>query len=625
MKLNKINGKLGKLEVCKPLPRTLLITMLQVTNLSKSYGQNTLFRDVSFSINAGERVGLVGRNGHGKTTLFKIFTGEEEADSGSVSGPRGYRIGHLSQHLSFQSPTVIEEILSGPISGEEWEVEHRAKAILQGLGFNEQMISSSPLLLSGGFQIRLNLVKLLVSQPNLLLLDEPTNYLDILSLRWLADFLNSWSGELMLITHDHGFMDQVTTHTLGIHRGSARKIAGSTQKYFEQLAMEEEVHAQSVRNQQKKIEHVETFIRTFRAKASKAKAVQSRIRALERMDKLESLEAIDELSFRFAYDPSPNKVALQTKHLSFAYGEASPRLIEDLTVAIASSDRIGIIGRNGKGKSTLLRLLAGELKPIDGELSYAPNTKLAYFGQTNVERLTSSRTVEEELMSCMAQPNRTVARTIAGIMMFEGDNALKHIRVLSGGEKSRVSLGKIILSPANLLLLDEPTNHLDMYSSEALLEALDSFPGAVMIVTHSELFLRELATKLIVFDRGEVTLFDGGYDDFLERVGWSDDAVEKKKTFSTKDKSKESKKSSKDKSPRIGNFQKESQRIEKRIEELDAFVAEKTDELVSIATKGYRREGADLANVINDAKKELDELYERLDQVLQEIDKDRES
>jgi ATP-binding cassette subfamily F protein 3 len=432
--------------------------MIQISNLAKRYAGQILFEGVSFSINSGEKIGLVGRNGEGKSTFFKLLTGAEEADDGQISFPSGYRVGHLSQKLVFSEPTALEEALTALEGDAVWTDGHKVEAVLEGLGFDDQLKNTEPAKLSGGLQVRLNLAKLIASDPDLLLLDEPTNYLDIVSLRWLEKFLLAWRGELILITHDQGFLNKVISHTLGIHRKDFRKIAGPTSGYYSQLAMEEEVHEKSRLNQEKKIKETEKFINTFRAKASKAKAVQSRVKELEKMDKLDKLSEIDTLDFNFSHTAFPGKRMMEVREISFSWKEDQP-LISDLSFTIGAKDRIGIIGKNGKGKTTLLRLLVGELQATSGEFQSAPKLESAYFGQTNVERLNQKATIEQELMSLDNCESITRARGAAGLMMFKGDDALKKISVLSGGEKSRVLLAKNILTPANILFLDEPTNH----------------------------------------------------------------------------------------------------------------------------------------------------------------------
>ncbi|NJD55453.1 MAG: ABC-F family ATP-binding cassette domain-containing protein [Nitrospirae bacterium] len=499
--------------------------MIQINNLSKSFGRQLIFDGVTATINQGERVGLVGRNGSGKSTLFRMILDEEHPDDGSVTVPQGYRIGHLSQHIRFSEDTVLKEACLS-LKPNEYGIDetYKVRKVLAGLGFSEGELDGSPHSLSGGYQIRLNLAKVLVSEPNLLLLDEPTNYLDIVSIRWLAQELRQWKGELIIITHDRDFMDSVTTHTMGIHRSKIRKIEGGTQKLYDQILLEEEVHEKTRINDEKKRKDVEQFINRFRAQANKAKAVQSRIKALQRHERLEKLTDAKTLDFSFNAASFTGKQLIVAENLSFGFDRHN-LLISDLNLVVGKKDRIAIIGKNGKGKTTLLNLLAGELQPLHGAVTPHPGASIAYFGQTNISRLNPAKTVEEEIMDVHPDHSRGASRRICGLMMFQGDHALKKISVLSGGEKSRVLLGKILVSPANLLFLDEPTNHLDMESIDSLIEAIEAFDGAVVIVTHSELILNAVAERLVIFDDNKVKVFDGTYQDFLDRVGWKDEAV----------------------------------------------------------------------------------------------------
>lgn len=495
--------------------------MIQVSSLYKAYGEQILFDGGSFVLNSRERVGLVGRNGSGKSTLLKLIVDEEHPDKGSITFPKGYKIGRLKQHLTFTEKTILEEACLG-LPDDERDQTYRGEILLAGLGFSEEDFQRAPSEFSGGYQIRINLAKLLLSEPNLLLLDEPTNYLDIVSMRWLEGALRSWKGELILITHDRAFMDSVTTHTMLIYRSGFKKIAGSTQKLFDTIALDEEVYEKTRVNEEKKRKDMEQFINRFRAKASKATLVQSRVKALEKLSVKEELTEEDTLEFSFASKVFHGRTLLEVRNLSFGYDPAHP-LVQGLTFSVSKNDRIGVIGKNGRGKSTLLRLLAGELKPQKGEAIQSTNTALAYFGQTNIDRLSPKLTVEDEITSAHPEMSRTRVRGICGTMMFEGDAALKKIQVLSGGERSRVLLGKIIATPSNLLLLDEPTNHLDMDSVESLKEAILNYSGGVLLVTHNEMLLKDLCTKLIVFQGGAPFFVEGGYDYFLEKFGWEEE------------------------------------------------------------------------------------------------------
>jgi ATP-binding cassette subfamily F protein 3 len=374
--------------------------------------------------------------------------------------------------------------------------------------------------------VRLNLAKAIVSEPDLLLLDEPTNYLDIASIRWIEKYLVKWPHEIMLITHDRGFMDKVVTHVLGIHRKGIRKIAGSTEKYYTQIAQDEEVYEKTRQNDERRKKEITLFISRFRAKARLANMVQSRIKTIEKMEKKDKLDQLKNLEFSFRSKPFRGKHVMRAEHQSFAYDPKVP-LIKDLSFSVNSGDRICIVGKNGKGKTTLLKILAGIIEPDEGSIVYNPNVDIGFFEQTNVQSLIATRTVEEEIAYAHEDVDRQRARDICGAMMFEGDAALKKIGVLSGGEKSRVLLGKILAVPVNLLLLDEPTNHLDMDSCDALLAALDNFEGTVIIVTHNEMFLHALADRLVIFQNEQVHFFEGSYQQFLDKEGWSDEVDEK--------------------------------------------------------------------------------------------------
>jgi ATP-binding cassette subfamily F protein 3 len=579
--------------------------VIKISRLSKSYFARDLFTDVTLQMNAGERLGLVGRNGHGKSTLFKLILGQEEPDSGEITMPRNYRIGHLEQHLRFTQPTILEEAALG-LPEEESHSSYKVEAVLFGLGFSRDDLEKPPREFSGGFQIRINLAKLLLSEPNLLLLDEPTNYLDITSVRWVAGFLSSFKGELMLISHDRGFMDSVITHTAIIHRGKIRKFEGGTAGAYAQMLTEDEVHEKTRANEERKRAHAEAFINRFRAQASKAKMVQSRIKMLERLPKLDELADIESLDFEFRYAPVGGKRLLDARGISFGYSP-DHLLFHDLNLTIGARDRFGVIGKNGKGKSTLLNVLSGGLKPASGEIQAHPDVRLGYFGQTNIQRLNPNWTIEEEIEGANSALTRTEVRNICGAMMFGGDLALKKVSVLSGGEKSRALLGKILARPSNLLLLDEPNNHLDMESIDALTETLEAFPGALLIVTHNERILRALAVKLIVFHRGKVDVLDSGYDEFLEKIGWEDESengAAQKKPPARND--------YQEKKERERAERREKTRIEKleaRILKSEAELKQYHEQLAVEASRNNLAQLNDLTRKISQLTHDIEDLY----------------
>ncbi len=502
--------------------------MIIASSIEKSFGPQVLFEDVSFLVNPGERIGLVGKNGTGKSTLFKMILGKENFDAGTLSIPKGYRIGALEQHIHFTHPTVLKECIDALPPEKQWD-HYKAEIILSGLGFSEQDFHKDPTTFSGGFQVRINLCKALLADPNMLLLDEPTNYLDILSLRWLKEYLIKWPGEMVLITHDRDFMDKVTTHTLGIHRRKAKKVMGDTIKFYELIIQEEETYELTRKNLENKRKEMQLLVDRFRAKASKATMAQSRLKMMNKMGTMEKLSNEKNLGFRFNYLPCPGKTVMNVENLSFSY-DGKNNIFSDISFSIGKHDRIAIIGANGKGKSTLLNNLAGELEPSSGSIIPHPTACLGHFGQTNIDRLEPQNQVLNEILRSNPNLSLQAAHSICGAMMFEGDLSKKKVRVLSGGERSRVLLGKIISHPTNLLLLDEPTHHLDVESIETLIEELNDYKGALVIVTHSELILKALAKNLVIFHRGQAEYFHGGYEDFLEKVGWEGEPVVEKKS-----------------------------------------------------------------------------------------------
>jgi ATP-binding cassette subfamily F protein 3 len=462
----------------------------------------------------------------------------------------------------------------------------------------------------------------------LLLLDEPTNYLDIVSIRWLTRFLKEWKGELVLITHDREFMDTVTTHTMGIHRNKMRKMAGPTDKYYLQILTEEEVYEQTRLNEEKKRTETEQFINRFRAQATRARLVQSKIKSLQRHERLEKMSTIKDLEFEFVAAPFTGKCLIDAKDISFAFTPEGPPLIDGLNLTVGKKDRIAVIGKNGKGKTTLLNLLAGELQPLTGEVNHHSQLRLAYFGQTNIQRLSPEKTVEEEILDVQPTYNRGAARKVCGIMMFGGDSALKKVSVLSGGEKSRVLLGKLIVSPANLLLLDEPTNHLDMESVDSLLAAIDAFKGAVVIVTHSEMILSAIASRLIVFDEGKVTLFEGTYQDFLDRGGWKDEVLPVRSVQHSRQKGNGARRKDlkrmkaeviNNRSRTLSPLQARISEVEEEITLLEQGLGQDTQSLIDASVKGDGESIRLLTGSIHESRKKIDARFDELEMLTDQL------
>jgi ATP-binding cassette subfamily F protein 3 len=590
--------------------------MIQANSVTKSFGEQLLLDEISFTLGRGEKIGLVGRNGAGKSTLFKMILGKENYDSGNIEVPTNYRISTLEQHIQFSEKTVLEECVKA-LSEEEKYDHYKAEKILFGLGFEQEDLQKDPMSFSGGYQIRINLTKSLLNAPNLLLLDEPTNYLDIVSLNWLKKFLKNFVGEIILITHDRDFMDSVATHTMGIVRQKIKKIKGNSYKFYEQIQLEDELFEQSRLNQEKKKKELSAFVERFKAKASKATQAQSRVKQLEKMEDMDKLEEQRVLGLKFQYEKCPGKNILNIEELSFSYSnKKEDYLLKDITLSIGQNDRIGIIGKNGKGKSTLLNLIAKELTPSVGEVNFHPSLKIGHFGQANIQRLDLNNTIIEEVYESNQDLGQTHIRQICGSMMFTGDLAQKKIKVLSGGERSRVLLAKILAHKTNLLLLDEPTNHLDMESIEILAKELQSYQGSMIMVTHNEMMLKAVANKLIVFKDGETKLFEGGYEEFLAKIGWEETPPD----TNTKGSAGSSAHSKKQRAVLVRNKNQESkpfklnvQKLESKIEQAELKLAELEQKLITASNDSDAKLIAEYSQEIASLNSQIEQNFEKLE------------
>lgn len=571
--------------------------MIQFTEVTKSFGGQVLFENITFSLNKREKCALVGNNGTGKSTLLRLISGEEEPDSGVINIPQGYRVGVLKQHLHFKMPTLIEEAC---LEIPEYE-QYRAEELLSGLGFNEEDFEKSPNAFSGGFQIRIELCKLLLSEPNCMLLDEPSNYLDVISMRWLGKFLREVKAEIILISHDRDFLDDISTHTIGIHRNKLKKVEGGTEDYYSQLLQEEEIHERTRINSEKQRAHLQNFVDRFGAKASKATQAKSKAKAIERLPVLEKLASIHNLDFDFHYAQYNSQKVITASNISFGYPGMEEPLIKDFNFLLENGQKIALVGKNGKGKSTLLRMLAQQMAPQSGSFQLPEQVKIGYFGQTNIDRLDPKRTIYEEIAEANPLLNMTQVKRICGTMMFPGDISNKTISVLSGGERSRVLLGKILSAPCNLLLLDEPTNHLDMESVEALVTAVENFPGAVIIVTHTEWILHRIAKKLVICREDDQMIFEGTYDDFLRKIGWEEEAPKKAKKEKAKPQIKV------ENTPKPSKFRMEA--LEKEITELSISVDALSKQIEEASLSQDQTLLAKLIKEHTDANARLDKLY----------------
>ncbi len=589
--------------------------MIQVHDVSMSHGDQVLLKNISFTVNPGERCSLIGRNGSGKTTLLRLIIGKEQPDSGSIVLPKGYRLGYLDQHIRFSRPTVIEEAVLG-LPEEERDSVYKAEKILFGLGFDDGLLAHPPSSLSGGYHLRLHLAKALLSEPHCLLLDEPTNYLDILALRFLSRFLQKWRGELIIVSHDREFLDSIATHTLGIHRNRVRKVQGKTADFFAPLLLEEETYERTRETLAKKRLHMQTFVDRLGAKASKASQAQSRKKMIAKIPALEALKAIDDLEFCFHEAPFRGKKMGEVREACFSYHPHRDQLINNLSLVIGNGERIAVIGKNGYGKSTLLRLLSQELVPQHGTISFSDQVSVGYFGQTNIQRLNEAATIEEQIAAANPTLSYTGVRRICGQMMFQGSQAEKNIGVLSGGEKSRVLLGTILAKPCNLLLLDEPTHHLDVESVEALIDAINAFNGTVIIVTHSELILQRLELHtLIVCHADTQQLFHGGYQEFLDKGGWYEEATPAKPRVLPVDRSRDKRQRAEFvamRSKALKPLKEEMQQVENVIIALEQEQTEGQHRLEQAMMQEHSPEVQELLTTIGKRAKEIERHFARL-------------
>jgi len=589
--------------------------MIQLTNISKSFGKQELFTNLDFRLNSGNRVGLVGRNGSGKSTLFKLILGEEFADDGEVLIPKNYKIGALKQHLEFSEKTLVDETALALAEDDKFSI-YKVEKILFGLGFVQDDLEKDPLSFSGGYQIRINLAKLLLTEPNLLLLDEPTNYLDIVSLRWLRAFLKSFDGEVILITHDRDFMDSISTHTMGIVRKSLSIIPGNTHKFYDQLQSNDELYEKQKLAQDKKRKELEEFIAKNKTRASTAALAQSKVKQLEKMEDMSSLVSDSSLEFNFNFKDTPAKVLVDVKGLSFGYTQDNI-LFKDIAFTLQKGETLGIIGKNGKGKSTLLNTIAGELKQLNGDVNFHGTVEFGHFGQTNIAHLNPNNTVMDEIYVGNYKLAQSTVRSICGSMMFSDDNAKKKISLLSGGEKSRVMLGQILAKDVNLLFLDEPTNHLDMQSIDALTIAIKKFKGSCIIVTHSEKLLRAVCDRLIIFAKDGAKYFDGNYDDFLEKIGWEEEEFEQKTKAAPKVDKKEQKRLRtaliQERSKLTSPLKKEIEKLETKIMEIEELLEDEHKELIVVSGNGDNSRLIELSGIVTKHEKEVDDKFELLE------------
>lgn len=492
--------------------------MLSVSNVSKTYAGRTLFSQVSFHINRGEKIGLIGPNGAGKSTLFSLLLRDAEPDEGKVMMERGITFGFLPQESAPIDDVTVLELATGHVDEHHrWEVEPKAKRILSGLAFRESDFERNARTLSGGWVMRAHLARLLVQEPDLLLLDEPTNHLDLESLIWFQDYLLGYPGAILMISHDREFLNSLCDSILEVAHSKITRYTGNYDDYLREKTARMEQMQGAYDNQQRELAKMQAWVDKFKAKANFASRAQDKAKMIERIEKIEAPVAdAKTVKFRFPQPPRSGQRVIRLKDVDFAYG-AQP-VYNGLGLEIERGQRTVLVGPNGAGKSTLLKLLAGALTAQSGTRELGHNVKLGYFAQYRGDVLNMRHTVLESAMDLPSRPGENLSRTLLGSFLFHGDDVFKPVGVLSGGEKSRLVLVRLLLDPPNFLLMDEPTTHLDMGSIDALINALDQYEGTLVFISHDVHFIRKMAKTVLHVSAGVLTPYAGDYQYYLDKT-----------------------------------------------------------------------------------------------------------
>ncbi len=599
--------------------------MITLNHVQKQFGGRVLFKDCSLQIGVRDRVGLIGPNGAGKTTLFRMILGEESIDEGDILIAKGVKMGYLPQEvISFRGNTVLDEVLKSltnitslqdkmKILEEElssiedpkeqerlakeygrlqerytllggYGLEAEAKRILQGLGFKERDFNRLTDELSGGWRMRIALAKILLQSPDLLLLDEPTNHLDLVSLIWLEEFLINYPGAMVIVSHDRVFLNHLIDWIAEIEAQRIDLYYGDYDHYLEQKETRKETLEATYKTQQRKIEQTERFIERFRAKNTKSSQVQSRIKMLEKIERIELPETRKEIRFHFPAPQRSGHKVVEVKNLHKSYGETA--VYRGIGLHLYRGDKVALVGPNGAGKSTLLKILAGMLDFDKGEVLLGKDVTRAYFAQHQFDLLSPENTVFGELLSIATDESQTELRTLLGTFLFSGDDIEKKVSVLSGGEKSRLVLAKMLLKPANFLLLDEPTSHLDISSRNVLEMALKQFQGTICLITHDRHLINEIANKVVEIDQGIPHVYPGNYDYYVykrqqtqeenaqKQPGTHPSSVPAKKKSSYKTKEERRKRAQE-----MDQFKRQLSGLEKRVQEVEKSLQEATQKL----------------------------------------------
>lgn len=589
--------------------------MIAINNLTFEIGARALYDEANWHIKPGDKVGLIGANGTGKTTLLRMIVGEYTPTSGTISMAKDIKIGYLNQDLlSYESEksilhvameaferqnqlhTEIEHLLKkmetdysedliNKLSDKQSEfealdgysIEYRAHEILAGLGFDDEQQTRKLSEFSGGWRMRVMLARILLQAPDILLLDEPTNHLDLPSIKWLETYLQAFEGSIVIVSHDRYFLDRVINKTVESRKGKLTLYAGNYSFYLEEKALRNEIQAGQFKNQQAKIKQEERLIERFRAKASKAKMAQSRIKALERMDRVDDVDDDNPtVNFSFKFSKQSGRHVVRLEHITKTYPGLP--ILNNTSAVIEKGDKIALIGANGKGKSTLLRIIANADKDFTGKNETGHNVSTTFFAQHQLEALHLENGILQELQAFAPKHTETELRSILGCFLFTGDDAFKKIRVLSGGEKSRVALAKALTADANFLILDEPTNHLDIQSVNILIQALQQFEGTLIAVSHDRYFLDSVANKIWYIENQEIKEYPGTYQEYEE---WQSKrpVIKEKQTVQAQPKKEESKKvqpvvnETVDKNKQLQKLNKELESLEQKVTKLEEELA----------------------------------------------------
>ncbi len=600
--------------------------MLQIDNISLYFGERPLFNEISATINPGERIGLVGPNGAGKSTLLKVIAGEQNADGGSVKMSNTATVGYLPQDGVEPDPnlTVMQEVehafseilelrdiyqsvqkkLENSTAGspehdaavEEFgKIQHQMEdagayslgadieRVLDGLGFSPSDFSRPTTEFSGGWLMRIALAKLLLKQPTYLMLDEPTNHLDIESLQWIEAFLKQYEGAVIIVSHDKAFLNSVTGRTLALDRGNLYDYAGNYSFFEKKYAEEMELLKKQYENQQKEIKQTQEFIDRFRYKATKAKQVQSRIKQLEKMERIEIDDYEAEITFRFPPPERSGQVVMKVQDLVKRYDDLT--VFDGVDYEIERGDKIAVVGPNGAGKSTFIRILAGIEPYQDGSLEYGYNVTPGYFAQHQAEELNPANNVLDEMKTEGTRDSETRLRTILGCFLFTDDDVFKKVSVLSGGEKSRLALAKMLLNPGNFLIFDEPTNHLDMQSKGILQQALQQFAGTLMIVSHDRDFLDPIVDKTLEIQPGYLKTWLGNISYYLDKKSDQEAEAEANKPVQKDDRSISRKEQRRIEAERRNALSKKLKPLKSRLKEIEKGIDEMETRQAEIETE----------------------------------------